>query len=284
MPKKSKNAEKSGSGLFHTLISTPVRQIILAVLFAAVIWWQMPNIEALGEAISGLLGWGLLLLLGGIIVLGVFIGLRRYSSFIHRWNFWLAGGVFILAVWGILGFFRLGGSFGLGIIGGTNFLGFLRVFGLVVVGTVIFAPAPSFRLLASFFVWLSERFKKNQSPAKLAKAGALRIPPVVEIAHAEEEEALAPPEPGKLAAKVRPAVAAAGSSQDLRQVAQEVWKKYGQSPNLIVVDGWRLPPIEILERSPEIEFSQADNAQRAKLIEEALASYGVEAKVVQINT
>jgi len=66
-------------------------------------------------------------------------------------------------------------------------------------------------------------------------------------------------------------------------VAQEVWKKYGESPALITVDGWRLPPIDILDRAPEVEFGQADNAQRAGLIEEALASYGVEAKVVQIN-
>jgi len=44
-----------------------------------------------------------------------------------------------------------------------------------------------------------------------------------------------------------------------------------------------LPPIDILDRAPEIEFGQADNIERAKLIEEALASYGVEAKVVQIN-
>ena len=51
----------------------------------------------------------------------------------------------------------------------------------------------------------------------------------------------------------------------------------------MTIDGWRLPPIDILDVSPEIEFSEADNVQRAKLIEEALASYGVEAKVVQIN-
>ncbi|MFH1650867.1 MAG: DNA translocase FtsK [Chloroflexota bacterium] len=71
--------------------------------------------------------------------------------------------------------------------------------------------------------------------------------------------------------------------KELRQVADEVWKKYGQSPNLVMVDGWKLPPVEILDTSVEIEFSQADNAQRARLIEEALASYGVDAKVVQIN-
>jgi len=69
----------------------------------------------------------------------------------------------------------------------------------------------------------------------------------------------------------------------LRQVAQEVWKKYGQSSDLVTVDGWRLPPIDILDVIPEVEFGEADNIQRAKIIEDALASYGVEAKVVQIN-
>jgi len=61
-----------------------------------------------------------------------------------------------------------------------------------------------------------------------------------------------------------------------------VWKKYGDTATL-TVDGWRLPPIDILDRSSEVEFSEADNLQRAKLIEDALASYGVEARVMQIN-
>ncbi len=62
-----------------------------------------------------------------------------------------------------------------------------------------------------------------------------------------------------------------------------MWRKYGESPSLVTDNGWRLPPIDILDRAQEIEFGQADNIQRARLIEEALASYGVEAKVVQIN-
>jgi S-DNA-T family DNA segregation ATPase FtsK/SpoIIIE len=51
----------------------------------------------------------------------------------------------------------------------------------------------------------------------------------------------------------------------------------------VEIDGWRLPPVDILDTSPEVQFSQADNLKRANLIEETLASYGVEAKVVQIN-
>jgi S-DNA-T family DNA segregation ATPase FtsK/SpoIIIE len=46
---------------------------------------------------------------------------------------------------------------------------------------------------------------------------------------------------------------------------------------------WQLPPITLLERAPEVELGKADVERRARLIEEALASYGVEAKVIQIN-
>jgi S-DNA-T family DNA segregation ATPase FtsK/SpoIIIE len=45
----------------------------------------------------------------------------------------------------------------------------------------------------------------------------------------------------------------------------------------------QLPPIDLLDKATETEFSEADNEKRARLIEEALKSYGVEAKVVQIN-
>lgn len=45
----------------------------------------------------------------------------------------------------------------------------------------------------------------------------------------------------------------------------------------------RLPPIEILDKASDTEFTEVGNEQKAKLIEEALRSYGVEAKVVQIN-
>ena len=44
-----------------------------------------------------------------------------------------------------------------------------------------------------------------------------------------------------------------------------------------------LPPLALLEQPSEIVFTSADNDKRARLIEESLESYGVEAKVVQIN-
>lgn len=72
--------------------------------------------------------------------------------------------------------------------------------------------------------------------------------------------------------------------QDLKQVASEIWAKYGESDSLAEVDGWKLPPIDILNTAQEIELGDGDNAARSKIIEDALLSYGVDAKVVEVNS
>ncbi|HEX9640341.1 MAG TPA: DNA translocase FtsK, partial [Candidatus Krumholzibacteria bacterium] len=47
--------------------------------------------------------------------------------------------------------------------------------------------------------------------------------------------------------------------------------------------GWQLPPMDILAGAARDEGSTVDNELRAELIEHTLASFGVDAKVVQIN-
>jgi DNA segregation ATPase FtsK/SpoIIIE, S-DNA-T family len=54
-------------------------------------------------------------------------------------------------------------------------------------------------------------------------------------------------------------------------------------PQQIIPVKQQLPPIELLDKASDVEFTEVGNEQKAKLIEEALRSYGVEAKVVQIN-
>ncbi|GAF86254.1 unnamed protein product, partial [marine sediment metagenome] len=47
---------------------------------------------------------------------------------------------------------------------------------------------------------------------------------------------------------------------------------------------WQLPPVdEILESAKEQELSQAEIRERVRIIEETLASFGVPAKVVEVN-
>ncbi len=291
--------------LFRILRFPVVRNLLLLVVFLAILFWQWSNIKEAIAALVGLFGWGLVFILAAIVVLIVQVKRRKLLSFIFHGNRWLGGVAVILAVWGILAFFGMGGDFGLGIISypAPDLVGALRILGLVIAGVVLIAPRACFRMVSKFISWLSGQLRRRPVPRYLEKQlqeerlqplAPTHTRPVYEEKPAmplEMEKRAVPPErvipksplvtPEKEAASR--AAPAAQSPQELRQVAQEVWKKYGQSSDLVVVDGWRLPPIDILDRTPEIEFGEADNMRRAKIIEDALGSYGVEAKVVQIN-
>ncbi|GAI00004.1 unnamed protein product, partial [marine sediment metagenome] len=269
---------------FHFIVLPPVRRLILLVIIISLLFWQWSALTSWAASVRDstleLFGWGLVFI---IIAFGILVGVvwgRRVLSLIYHWNQWLGGIAFILAIWGILAFFGLGGSFGRNIIGSPDFVGALRLLGLVVIGIILVAPGVCFRLLLSFTSWVGEQLKKRPAPeeatyiepttAEEPISTPLTIPqePLTRETEAESATPVLTPTPGQ---------------QELRQVAQEVWKKYGESPALVTVDGWKLPPIDILDSVPEVEFGQADNMQRAKVIEDALASYGVAAKVVQIN-
>jgi len=279
-----------------------MRQIILLAIIVAILYWQWPKIGAAAAWSADLLGWGLLFIAVAIVALAVQIRRRKLSSFILRGNRWLAGVAFILAIWGILAFLNLGGSFGLSLISypAPEIVGILRILGLVIVGVILAAPKACFRSISDSILWLRELFKRQPVPKYLRRqleptsyAETHPKPPVVEkpAMPSEMEKPLAPPErviPKSPLVAPEKEIAVSGlvparSQEELRQVAQEVWKKYGQSSDLIIVDGWKLPPIDILDVTPEVEFGEADNMQRARIIEDALNSYGVEAKVVQIN-
>jgi len=251
----------------------------------AVLFWQWRRLVSwftdVIKSTVNLFGWGLILIAIAIITIMGMIWRRHLSVLAHRWklhqwNKWLGAIAFILAIWGILALFDLGGSFGLRIIGQQGFIGILRILGLVILGFILVAPRACFNLVVHFILWLGRQLRRQPAP-KVAPQPTLASTPLVEAPQPSE------PEPEKETTLVSRAPALAQPQQELRQVAQEVWKKYGESSALITVDGWRLPPIDILDRASEVEFSQADNEQRARLIEEALASYGVESKVVQIN-
>jgi len=286
---RNKPGKRSGWGwLFHLLASPLVRYFLLTVFFVAIIAWKWLSIVSFALRIAELLGWGLLLIALAIGIVSFWIWRKRLKSFIYHGNRWLGGVAFLLAVWGVLAFFGLGGRFGLSLIDSPDFMGTLRVIGLVFLGLVITFPKASFRVTARFIYWIRKRFQKRPIPRyleeQLVAATTASTKPLVKP-EPEMKEPLLPSE-GEMP---EPAVTRARgkrweSPEELRQVAAEVWRKYGQSVELMVVDGWKLPPIDILDVTPEIEFSQVDNLKRAKLIEEALASYGVEARVVQINT
>ncbi|MEE8194325.1 MAG: DNA translocase FtsK [Dehalococcoidales bacterium] len=315
--KGSPGKKLSLGGLFRFLILPLVRRLILLAFILTVLFWQWPALASWADEVTestlGMFGWGGLILIAVAVIIVVGIVFRqRLSDFIQRWklyqwNKWLGATAFLFAVWGMLALLDLGGSFGLAIIGDDRgLIGILRILGLAATGFIIVAPRASFRAVKKSVSWFAKPFKmpspvrsgmeKFQPPLTPLSPPVYTTPATPEKAPPAEKiippQVLVPPEiPIKEQVKEpKTGVTAAARAQeadqpprDLRQVAQEVWKKYGESPSLVTIDGWRLPPIDILDKSPEVEFGQADNFGRAKLIEDALASYGVDAKVVQIN-
>ncbi|MFH1647179.1 MAG: DNA translocase FtsK [Chloroflexota bacterium] len=320
-PRRTPKKRSSSGGFFHMLVTTPMRQLIMIVIIVVLLAVFRGKIQAAFGNLLETFGWGLVFIGAAIVTAIVMIWRRKFLSFFRYGNRWLGGIAFVLAVWGILATIDQtggvlikgpGGSFGREIISYPNhgFIYGLRIFVLVVIGIFLVAPRPSFRAIARFFSWINEQFKRPPAPARTTRrepsVPAHRVlhprppvdakPPLPSIM----EEPIVPPEVSssrkkleelaKKAAALRPGARTADKPsetapprQDLKQVAEDVWKKYGQSPELVTIDGWRLPPIDILDTTPEMAFSQADNMQRAKLIEDALISYGVDAKVVQIN-
>jgi S-DNA-T family DNA segregation ATPase FtsK/SpoIIIE len=312
--KKTARPSAGWGGFFRFLASAPVRRAIMVVVIIVLLAVFWGNITAAWQSLVALFGWGLIFIIGAFITLVVLIWRRWHGTLFYRWNRWLGAVAFIFAAWGIMGLVneKIGGRFGLGIVGtpppglGETAKAILYIAGYVVLGVILVAPRPAYRGIKGLFAWTGGKLKRPPAPARRPGPPVTSyrdfhpIPPISEKPPLPRvmEAPVVPPEVAtsrkrleELAEKaaalkpggVPPRGEESPTRPDLRQVADDVWKKYGQSPNLVVVDGWRLPPIDILDMSPEVQFSQADNLQRAKLIEETLASYGVDAKVVQIN-
>jgi S-DNA-T family DNA segregation ATPase FtsK/SpoIIIE len=247
------------------------------------------------------IGWGIIFVIAAILTLIIMTGRHKLASFYDYWNRWLGGIAFVLAVWAILGLSRvysaaltpngLGGSFGKAMVGGASpgalgtFVGILCILSFTIVGLFLVIPRPSYRVLRNIISWISLRFKSRPGHQVPGKQPSQRYLPSTPSSESQPSLPSEIKEPVITKETLKPAKTAdiVSTGRDFHQVAEDVWRKYGQSGNLVEIDGWHLPPIDILNTSPEMQFSEADNLQRAKLIENTLSSYGVDAKVVQIN-
>jgi len=277
---------------FSFIASPPVRRLILVIIAAVLIYWFWPNITSWTIATwESITGWAtttwesLLELLGaGLALIGIALGMivwviwrGQFSLLTKYWNWWLGGISLALAAWGLLAFFApgsgivsqatLGGKFGKSIITTSDAVGVLRLVGLTFLGILFIAPQWVWHSIASIAKAMGQGLLK----ASQLRPKAIPRPPPREIkfetAEATEEAtptpSLVPPDASEVP-------------------APETWEPEKYQP-VLTVGGWQLPPISILDKTAEVELSQTDVQKRAQLIEEALASYGVEAKVIQIN-
>jgi S-DNA-T family DNA segregation ATPase FtsK/SpoIIIE len=258
--RKAKESESAPRRFFRFVATPPARRLILLVAVVVLLYFAW-------DRMFSLLGYGLVLI---AIVLGLLVWVvwqQRYSVLKRRWN-WILGGISLFfAVWGMLALSLLGGRFGQSIVGGpgaTAAFGGLVVAGLILAGVIFVIPRRFVTGIRSGWHLLNEGYQLCLAVISRWRARAKAVPvqtalPVTEAAgEAETADAQRP-----------------------ERSAPPAWKS--EHEPILTPGGWHLPPIDILDKPVEMKLDKDAVDQRARLIEEALESYGVEAKVVQIN-
>ena len=265
--RKVKKSRPAWKRFFSFIASPVVRRLIIIVVVVTLLY-------ALWDRVLSLFGYGLIIIAIALAFLVWMTWRRRFAVVKHRWN-WVLGGISLaLAVWGILAFFpgkgiledaTLGGRIGQSIImHSPDIVGGFLVAGLVLLGIILIIPRrcwnatkSGWRLLTKAFRRASNLIFRKQAPATAtaleATSSEVGVVDEVETTSTHRRERSTPP----------------------------VWQS--EHEPVLTPGGWHLPPIDILDKPVEVKLDKDAIDQRARLIEEALASYGVEAKVVQIN-
>ncbi|MBC8511537.1 MAG: DNA translocase FtsK [Dehalococcoidia bacterium] len=305
MPKKRRTAKpaarrKAGKGhplwkgFFSFITSPPVRRLILVGIAVGLVYWFWFAITnwavTTWENLLQHLGVGLGLAAAALAIAVWIIWRGKFSLLIHHWNRWLGGISLALAAWGLLAFFApgsgilskatLGGEFGKSIITASDTMGALRLLGLTALGIMFLAPLWTWSLIANIAKAIGRVLRgawQALSKASQPRPKATPEPAPIPI---EFEKA----QPTKVEAEEEATPAPSPVSPEAGEVPAPETREPAKYQPVLTAGGWQLPPIGILDKPAEVELSQTDIQERAKLIAEALGSYGVEAKVVQINT
>ncbi len=264
---KAVQRQSAGRRFLAFVASPPVRRILLVVAFVVLLYFLWGGVFAL-------FGWGVVMV---IIALGLLLWAMtrgQLSAVRHWWN-WVMGGIcLMLAVWGILGLSELGGRIGQGIAGTPGAGAGLRIAGLIALGVVLIIPGHCWSVLRTVGRVMAAIPRPSRRPRPavvpvqvsrddvISRESPLVEAPVVTDAEAHQDEP--------------------HQEEPAPTIADPAWRS--QYEPVLTPGGWQLPPIDILDKPAEIKLDKEDIDQRARLIEEALASYGVEARVVQVNT
>ncbi|MBM3132063.1 MAG: DNA translocase FtsK [Chloroflexi bacterium] len=290
-PKQSSPKSPRGAGKGWVRVSLSWQFWVLALLALVVIVLVIG--QDIAKAVFQTFGIGLVVVLPWLGILVWAIRGRRLRSALPRWNLWLGALVLSLALLGFMALFRphisiagadlhdrtLAGALGHAIAGSS--FEWVRLLALIFIGGVLLAPQPSREIAKSLYYWskgrarpqtvsLGQRFS-DWFHGLGARIGALfgrkgAAGDAGEIAQAEARK------PSRK--KKEEEVTAEPAEEEMPPVEDVV----------LPADSKRaLPPIELLKQSSKATFAQANNEERAKIIEEALGSYGVEVKVREIN-
>ena len=286
-PKSSQKNNKKGSdrSFIKFLFSGPVILAVVCVIAICLViaFWPQINtwFNQLGDdirsalskawiALYKLMGLGVVFAVISFIGICILIGWPR--TFLRRWNYWVGSACFMAALWGILSYLRPTGDSILAQVTMGGYIGQAIATpslwsGILIIGLLM--------LMAIFFIapeWLWKAIKDT------AKGGAGAMGEVVDVVKESRSN-------GKKAAPVekiedeKPSIPPAPETEPVH-VDTAVMDRIRSS---IQVGGWSLPNINILDKLAETIISDAEIEKRRDTIEEALASYGVQARVIEVN-
>ena len=273
--------------------------VALAIIVIGLLYCFGPRLISVAtvawEDILTLFGLGFIIV---AVALGVIIWVicgRHLSASVRRWNWFVGGAILALTAWGVFPLFcpgqdilsriTLGGRIGqsirenvIGVVGTMNVVGGLRLAGLVLLGIIFIAPRRSWGLVKRA-VRNGQRFCLKVLPPH-PRVARLKGPspelPLSEATPSGERTGVT----GMTAKTMVPPFSVIADRTPERSEGA-VWQPRREP--ILTPGGWKLPPIDILDKPKEVELNRDDINKRARLVEEALTSYGVEAKVVQIN-
>jgi len=259
------------------------------------------------DALVSLLGLAVLLLVIGLVVNGLLALGHRFSLSRTFWRRWWGSFLLGVSVCGIMALFRpdwsvggtsmsevtAGGDLGHVFMGSPG--GILIWLGLTLLAIVLLWPRQVvwlMRHLPDLWRALVQMRLPDEVATGLRSLGSLFLPraeprssePFPALPEGWEEEPIAPtPETivqGELPLQEAPTQEAEEAVSPSGPAAVATAPPVTGRP---AAHGWEMPLLDILQPSPEIDVKQIDNAARAQLIEETLASFGVDARVIQIN-
>ncbi len=276
--------------LLFIVRSTIIQRILLALIMGGLIF-------VFRDRVFYAFGIGVAILVVAVFVLDWVVRGCRIFTLVRHCNYYLGAITFGLAIFGILAFFvpskgvfsttSLGGQLGLWVIVNQNIAGALRIAALVIVGIIFITPRHSWRAMVSLVEWLWHgiswvyRFCAEHSPHRtipewFRKRQASRLqnkkPSHLRFNQSESLTKVSGRQPG---------LKTNGYQLSMEEESQK------ESFNTYAIPHsqgrWQLPPVSLFDRPLAIAYSEAEVERRARMIEDALASYGVEAKVVQAN-
>ncbi len=244
---------------------------------------------AVGETAFYLFGWGGLFVSLGVGALAVLILWGEFRGEPRLdWND-LLGGLFLLVA--ILGLFSLGMAYEKEIPEGSGggIVGYFIAHTLAVdAHLTVFGAFFLLLIIGLIGVMLAFDISLPQAVRPFAALGQATLRLVRNLAHRPRMVIRLP---GEEARPSRPLPEAEEAEEE------EEEEEEAPAPRIIgrreprgaisaitpVAGEWRLPPLDLLEQAGEAEISQAEIRRRARVIESTLASFNVQARVVEVN-